>query len=141
MAHNNKLLYLRDFTFDADDIDDERNIEIEDDRRFVRIKLKDYFDIVKKDQGITVKKYANIDEEYEEIMQKSRKKGLSHSLAKSYNRKVEDQREGKSRAVSFVAETIGDPKGKVVRKKKSSKAKPISAHHTSAIRAEEQLKK
>ena len=57
MAHHHKLLYLRGFTFDAEDIDDERNIDIDDDRRFVRIKLKEYFDIVKKDQGITVKKY------------------------------------------------------------------------------------
>ena len=62
VAHNNKLLYLRDFTFDADDIDDQRNIEIQDDKRFVRVGLKDYFDIIKKDQGIAVKKYANIDE-------------------------------------------------------------------------------
>ena len=88
VAHHHKLLYLRGFTFDTEDIDDERNIDIDDDRRFVRIKLKEYFDIVKKDQGITVKKYQNIDEEYEEIIQKSRKKGLSHSFAKGSQKKV-----------------------------------------------------
>ena len=49
--------------------------------------LKDYFDIIKKDQGIAVKKYANIDEEYEEIIQKTRKKGFSQSFAKTGGKK------------------------------------------------------
>ena len=60
MAHKNKLLYLRNFSFDTEDIDDERSIEVKDDRRFIFIGLKDYFDIIKKDQGIAVKKYQDI---------------------------------------------------------------------------------
>lgn len=61
MAHRNKLLYLRDFTIDTADIDDETTIDTKSDKRFAYVKLKEYFDVIRKDQGIEVKKYKNID--------------------------------------------------------------------------------
>ena len=61
MAHRNKLLYLRDFTIDTADIDDEKTIDTKSDKRFAYVKLKEYFDVIRKDQGIEVKKYKNID--------------------------------------------------------------------------------
>ena len=64
VAHKNKLLYLKNFTFDTENIDDERSIDVEDDRRFIFVGLKDYFDVIKKDQGIAVKKYQDIEQEY-----------------------------------------------------------------------------
>jgi len=80
VAHRNKLLYLRDFTIDTTDIDDENTIDTKTDKRFVYVKLKEYFDLIRKDQGIEVRKYKNIDEEYEEIMNKSKKKAFSFSV-------------------------------------------------------------
>ena len=83
VAHRNKLLYLRDFSFETEGIDDERTVEVKGDKRFVCISLRDCFDLIKKDQGIEVKKYVDIDQEYEEIVQKSRKKASSYGMSKS----------------------------------------------------------
>ena len=69
----------------------------------------------------------------------SRKKGMSFSVSK----KSKKEQPGKSRAVSFLGTDFSLEKGKekAVKRKRSSKAKPISANYTTSIRTEEQLKR
>ena len=66
----------------------------------------------------------------------SRKKGMSFSVSK----KSKKEEIGKSRAVSFLGTdfSLGKGKEKAVKRKRSSKAKPISANYTSSVKVEEQ---
>lgn len=49
VLHRNKLLYLRDMHIDASEIEDEDEIDLEADRRFVQVDIKEQFVLVKKE--------------------------------------------------------------------------------------------
>lgn len=49
VLHRNKLLYLRDMHIDASEVEDEEEIDLEADRRFVQVDIKEQFVLIKKE--------------------------------------------------------------------------------------------
>lgn len=49
VLHRNKLLYLRDMHIDASEVEDEDEIDLEADRRFVQVDIKEQFVLIKKE--------------------------------------------------------------------------------------------
>jgi hypothetical protein len=99
--------------------------------------LKECFNAVKKEQGIAVRKYEDINEEYEEVLKRSKAK--SYVEAKGGKNLI-----GKSRAVSMLIEEPQKREEKYkasTMKKKTTKSKPAAVSYTSVVRSEEQSRK